>query len=442
LKKYYLTYLCTVIFINSTAQSWVPLLSGTDGAVVSLYADSVSNQLYVGGGHFQHAGNIPARGIARWNGSFWDSLSSGIDTHHPTGSPQNVLSITKYNDLIFVAGAFNSVGGLPSRSLAIWDGNNWHASPITINSTVVRLTVINNKLILCGNFTNINGNSNIAYAVYDSLNCQSPNLTIDSNFNNGNCVASYSNEIFFGGNFAYSLGYDFLRWDSNSVMNVGLGLQGGLTWINCMATYKNDLYIGGYFTLAGGNPADFIMKWDGNTLTEVGDGLNGQVWSMKVYNDELYLAGAFTQAGNISASHLVKWNGTDWLTISNSIFDDAIVDIEFLNGELYAAGNFTHIDNIPINYIAKFNGNLSTNENTIFSKIIFYPNPSKNKLQIESNSITIEKIKINNILGEEIYSISFLGTSCQLDISFLTNGLYFLIIETKEGRIVKKFIKE
>ena len=83
-----------------------------------------------------------------------------------------------------------------------------------------------------------------------------------------------------------------------------------------------------------------------------------------------------------------------------------------MDGELYATGGFNQIDGIPFGYIAKYTGPLSVEENKLFSQINIYPSPAKDKLQIQSSKINFDKIKISNILGEEIYSKKMSSTFC------------------------------
>ena len=70
-----------------------------------------------------------------------------------------------------------------------------------------------------------------------------------------------------------------------------------------------------------------------------------------------------------------------------------------------------------------------------------YPNPTSEKLFISSNNTIIETIVIYTILGETIKSVKSFSSN-QLDVSTLSNGMYFIEISSKEGKLVKKFIKK
>ncbi len=75
-----------------------------------------------------------------------------------------------------------------------------------------------------------------------------------------------------------------------------------------------------------------------------------------------------------------------------------------------------------------------------------FPNPSDGIINIENKNLKADKIEIFNILGEKVYE-RIVETSrgmSLLDISELSEGLYFLKILDKDGEILKieKIIKE
>src|SRR5690606_19509862 len=49
-----------------------------NGSAVAAYDDGAGPALYVGG-HFTHAGGVPAGSIARWDGSEWLAVGEGFD---------------------------------------------------------------------------------------------------------------------------------------------------------------------------------------------------------------------------------------------------------------------------------------------------------------------------------------------------------------------------
>lgn len=72
--------------------------------------------------------------------------------------------------------------------------------------------------------------------------------------------------------------------------------------------------------------------------------------------------------------------------------------------------------------------------------IAVYPNPAKNIINIKpQGEVLIEGIKIYNLQGREIISLN--GTHQTVDIQNLSNGVYFLSIETDKGLSRHKLIK-
>jgi hypothetical protein len=75
------------------------------------------------------------------------------------------------------------------------------------------------------------------------------------------------------------------------------------------------------------------------------------------------------------------------------------------------------------------------------SNLLVYPNPVESDLHIVNDS-PLESVKIYSILGSlMIYKDVIEAKELILGVSELQNGLYLLEVNTKEGRILKKIIK-
>lgn len=95
---------------------------------------------------------------------------------------------------------------------------------------------------------------------------------------------------------------------------------------------------------------------------------------------------------------------------------------------------------ITLNFIGtKESSNLVTPETG--ANILVYPSPAKDFVQVVSN-LPVLKCSVLNTAGVTVASANGEFTNTKLDVSSLTDGLYFVKIETKEGSTVKKFIKE
>jgi len=82
---------------------------------------------------------------------------------------------------------------------------------------------------------------------------------------------------------------------------------------------------------------------------------------------------------------------------------------------------------------------LGVNETANFKKLIVYPNPVRNELNIDTNFRTIEKISIYNLIGQLVKNVSNKKT---IDMSDLNSGTYLVKVQTNEGIIDRKIIKQ
>lgn len=74
---------------------------------------------------------------------------------------------------------------------------------------------------------------------------------------------------------------------------------------------------------------------------------------------------------------------------------------------------------------------------------LIYPNPVNAKLNIISNGdLLFEKIEIIDISGQKVYSGNSVGQQDEIDVSKLSNGVYFLKLYTDNKIETQKFIKQ
>jgi hypothetical protein len=67
-----------------------------------------------------------------------------------------------------------------------------------------------------------------------------------------------------------------------------------------------------------------------------------------------------------------------------------------------------------------------------------YPNPTTGKLRIESGKLKIENVEIYDIYGRKLSQFTFHDSQVEVDISHLPSGIYFLRINGKTMKLVKK----
>jgi hypothetical protein len=117
--------------------SWSSVGGGMNYHVYSLavFDDGTGPALYAGG-YFTTAGGVSAHGIARWNGTAWSTLGSGVGA----ASTPGVLSLTVFDDgdgpALYAGGDFTTAGGQPALGLARWNGTSWSSVGSGINGSV------------------------------------------------------------------------------------------------------------------------------------------------------------------------------------------------------------------------------------------------------------------------------------------------------------------
>lgn len=137
-------------------ESWMPNWFGM--VYVSALAAS-GNTLYVGGS-FTHAGGVAAANIAKWDGTNWSALGSGLGgqgdffmgyVYRP------VLALAANGSEVYAGGEFGLGEGAPANWLARWDGWNWSALGAGLDGAVGALACDGNRLCVAGNFGRAGG---------------------------------------------------------------------------------------------------------------------------------------------------------------------------------------------------------------------------------------------------------------------------------------------
>jgi len=110
----------------------------------------LSGVLYVGG-QFRDSSGAGLSGIARYNGTHWDSLGGGVRAGR-------VTAVGRSLDEIIIGGSFAGVGTSDARRIARWDGRVWHAIG-ELNGDVSAITTIGIYIYVAGDFTTADGNT-------------------------------------------------------------------------------------------------------------------------------------------------------------------------------------------------------------------------------------------------------------------------------------------
>lgn len=83
---------------------------------------------------------------------------------------------------------------------------------------------------------------------------------------------------------------------------------------------------------------------------------------------------------------------------------------------------------------------VNTEDLKLASEIEFYPNPTTDRLVVESE-IQLAEIQISNILGQQVKTWNNVGLNQTLDVSQLGEGMYLITFKTKDAQWTTSFVK-
>lgn len=114
----------------------------------------MGTNLYAGG-NFTNIGGVAANFFAKWDGSNWSAGGGGVFSTHPYAGGVSALATIGTN--LYVGGFFTNAGGVAVNNIAKWDGSNWSALGSGINGQVNALAVSGTNLYVGGGFTSAGG---------------------------------------------------------------------------------------------------------------------------------------------------------------------------------------------------------------------------------------------------------------------------------------------
>lgn len=313
------------------------LMVGADEAINAVLV--VGSDLYVGGS-FSKIGNVQARSIAKWNGTTWSALGSGMSS--------SVYSLVEKNGILYAGGSFDSAGGIHVNRIAKWNGTTWSAlgsgvagveswdqPTISIYSLAIHS---NGDLYVGGIFDSAGGIATGRIAkwngtIWESLGAGVNRNSLYDGRDNGvfSIVMKSNGEVYAGGLFDSAGGVhvnNIAKWDGATWS----ALAGGIDEIpdygehpdqgvNALALDASEnLIVAGSFYSAGGVSANKIVKWDGAKWSPLGTGISGRINDL-VFDDtwNLYVSGVIDSAGGIPVKNIAKWDGSTWFPVGTGI---------------------------------------------------------------------------------------------------------------------------
>jgi Secretion system C-terminal sorting domain len=347
------------------AQTWAPIGSGMLGGL-GVACVTVYNGELVAGGNFTSAGFTPVSRIAKWNGTSWSGLGSGV-----SGEQNFVQAMEVFNGNLWVGGNFLTAGGQTSNYVSRWNGTTWLALPTFPSAGVYDFQVYGGELVVCGNFEFIGGITYNYIAKWGGSSW-SP---LGGGMNQAGVYALtvYNGELIAGGNFTSAGGVpasNIARWNGSSWRALGQGVSGGTLNILALGVYNGELYAGGDFTTAGGAGASRVARWNGSTWLPLSGGVNGTALVFYVLNNELVVGGMFSTANGMGVNYLARWNGSGWFPLASGGMNFWVRALGTYNSNFIAGGSFTSAGGTTALFIARTDQPLPVNLSGFGSSVV------------------------------------------------------------------------
>lgn len=304
-------------------------------------------ELIMGGYRLTGAGGLLTRNIARWDGSNWSPMGSGLS---PQLGEVNALAVFDHDgpgpqgESLIAGGSFDS-GNLIGKNIASWYGSAWSGLGGGTIGRVYSLAVFdddgpgnNAASLFAGGDISVAGVAPFnRIAKWNGISWSGLGTGIDGSvralivFDEDGAGVNPAS-LFVGGSFAHANGIDakcIAKWDGVSWTPLGAGVShtSYAATVHALAVFDDDgpgpnsaqLYVGGDFNTVGEMTAYGLARWDGRSWTTVG-AVSGLVRAMRSFDSDgpgprkemFYVGGYFESIDGISASNVAVWDGISW----------------------------------------------------------------------------------------------------------------------------------
>ncbi len=326
--------------------AWSAVGSGMPNGTVFQIVTDADGSLYAGGTFTSASGVSDTRNIAKWNGTAWTAVGTGVTTAGPNGASGGVYALAldpganpaTSDDVIYVGGEVAGVGGVTVNRVAKWNGTAWSA------------------LGAAGATSNGVNNTTAQWDGVEEIVVVSPTeVYLGGHFDNAYAAA--------GGAVADSAG--IAKWNGTTLSAVGTGIGGSDPIVNGLTKDANGNVIAtGQFTTAGGTASLRAAKWNGTTWSNFGgttSGPNGLTAAVATSGSDVFVGGTFASAANTgtavaNTNFIAMWDdsASAWVSIG-SVAGTVVEELRVIGNYLYAGGVFTSIGGVTANNIARMN---------------------------------------------------------------------------------------
>jgi hypothetical protein len=181
--------------------------SALGGGIVGTAVDSLaaSGGIVYAGGRFTSAGGIAATNVAKWDGTNWLALGRGIRVYDGVGGGENAIvrALLATDSGLYAGGGFRFAGDVAATNIARWDGTNWWplGSGIDVSGNVYAL-VVDRKDLYVGGFFSFAGEVSANHiAKWDGVGWWPLGTGVNDQFGSAAVrgIASTGSELFIGG---------------------------------------------------------------------------------------------------------------------------------------------------------------------------------------------------------------------------------------------------
>ncbi|MEQ1631674.1 MAG: hypothetical protein ABL997_04840 [Planctomycetota bacterium] len=310
-------------------------------------------------GQFDTAGGVPVAGIARWNGTSWSAVGTGLrDSISGTiGYPR---CVHVHGASLVVGGQFDRAGGVVARNIARWSGTAWSAFGTGSLAPVYALESYGTQLVAAGQFQLAGGNVAMPGTwngtSWTAMGANAPTVPSTT-------LRAFGTKLYADTGTVLSQ-FDGATWSMAGLVNgIFSGFEG--TSIRALHGHNGELFLGGEFTRAGSIPnqpavaSSNVCAFDGGSgWRSLGGGLgvSGRVDRLVPWRGGWVAAGV-GDAGAAPTSGLAFYDGDRWNVLGSFTGGNGgVYDCAVFGGDLIVTGSFTHIDGQPFSGIARFDG--------------------------------------------------------------------------------------
>jgi hypothetical protein len=382
-----------------------------------------------------------AMGMAVWNGTDWETPKKQPFTWEEAG----IMSAKRYtiykmdtcNNELWVWGNFDRIGGVQSKNIARFDGENWR--PVTFDYEpyckpdvqiwgkcqyyIQDMHVYRNTMYFV---VSIDGTSYILYSDKGTLKVflNGEEMAKKRGFNNFQITHMhfYKGDLYLIGSFSTRRfqHYGVLRWDGKNFDSLGI-------------TYKTYSKYGMNFT-----PFMQIVEHKGKLY-------------FGTQNDTLYYRYNGERVDMLTGP-LVSWDGERWCGVGLH----ALKSYPYTPNPISTSRGLLMFNNsfelcvITDDSNAECTPQLRTKnqEQDWESGMLLYPNPTHSEFTIEFMNVELPnfqaKVKIVNILGQEIHNQMLFEvhpfSKHRLNVGYMSAGTYFVQVSSGDKTVTKKLV--